>query len=87
MYSVNQDEKWGFKDKSGKIVIDCEYDIVTEFNEYGFAGIKKGEKWGVVSEDGKIVAEPSYELDTYYFPQFVGKYILRQAEGMYCEEV
>lgn len=87
LYSVCQDGKWGFKDKSGKIIVNCDYDIVTEFNEYGFAGVKKGEKWGIVSEDGKLVVEPSYELDTYYFPQFIGKYILRNDDGMYCEEL
>lgn len=87
LYSVNEDGKWGFKDKSGNIAIKCDYDIVTEFNEYGFAGIKKDNKWGVVSEEGKIIVEPSYELDTYYFPQFVGKYILRESEGLYCEEL
>lgn len=87
LYSANEGGKWGFKDKSGKTIIECDYDIVTEFNEYGFAGIKKEEKWGVVSEDGKIVVEPSYELDTYYFPQFIGKYLLVQSEGLYCEEL
>ena len=87
LYAYYQNGKWGFKDKTGKNVIECEYDIVTEFNEYGFAGIKKDDKWGVVSEDGKNVVEPSYELDTYYFPQFIGKYILVQSEGLYCEEV
>lgn len=87
IYADYKNGKWGFKDKSGKSIIECEYDIVTEFNDYGFAGIKKDEKWGVVSEDGKIIVEPSYELDTYYFPQFIGKYLLMQSEELYCEEL
>lgn len=87
VYATKQDEKWGFADGSGKIVIPCEYDIVTEFNQYGFAGIKKDGKWGVANENGEIVVEPQYELDTYYFPQFIGKYLLNQFETVYCEEI
>ena len=32
--------------------------MVTEFNKYGFAGIKKGGKWGVVNIKGEIIQEP-----------------------------
>lgn len=86
LYSVQKNGKWGFADANGKDIIKCEYDIVTEFNDYGFAGIKKDGKWGVVNETGEIIVEPSYELDTYYFPQFIGKYSLIQTEITYCEE-
>lgn len=87
LYAVSKDGKWGYSDQKGKIIIPCEYDIATEFNEYGFASIKKGEKWGVVSENGKIIVEPIYELDTYYFPQFIGKYLLNQSENVDCQEI
>lgn len=87
LYSICKNGKWGYSDPTGKNVIECEYDIATEFNEYGFASIKKGEKWGVVSENGKIIIEPTYELDTYYFPQFIGKYLLTQSENIYCQEI
>lgn len=86
-YAVQQEGNWGFADQMGKVGIDCQYDIVTEFNQYGFAGIKKDGKWGVVDEEGNIIVEPTYELDTYYFPQFIGKYLLIQSEITYCEEV
>ena len=55
LYSIQKDGKWGFADKEGKIVLECTYDIVTEINEYGFAGIYKNGKWGVVSESGKVL--------------------------------
>lgn len=87
LYATQNNEKWGFADKTGKTVVECQYDIVTEFNEYGFAGIKKDGKWGVVNQNGEIIAEPTYELDTYYFPQFIGKYLLLQSEITYCEEI
>ncbi len=87
LYATCQNDKWGFCDLSGKQIVECQYDIVTEYNQYGFAGIKKDGKWGVANENGEIIVEPSYELDTYYFPQFIGKYRLMQSEIVYCEEV
>ena len=41
LYAFKQDEKWGFVNKNDEIIINPEYDLVTEFNEYGYAGIKK----------------------------------------------
>ncbi len=87
LYSIQKDEKWGFANREGKIVVDCEYDIVTELNEYGFAGIYKDGKWGVVNKKGKVVIEPCYELETYYSPQFVGKYKLETFDNYHCVEV
>lgn len=65
--------KWGFVDRSGDVKVAVEYDMVTDFNEYGFAGIKKDGKWGVVDQSGKIVQEPTYEID-WILPSFLGKY-------------
>ncbi len=87
LYSINQEDKWGFVDNTGKIIVPCEYDIVTELNEYGFAGIYKDGKWGIVNEKGKIIVEPSYELDTYYSPQFIGKYKLEELDNLHCIEI
>ena len=62
LYSIKQNDKWGFQDKSGKIVVECTYDMVTEINEYGFAGIKKDGKWGIVNSDGFVISEPNCSL-------------------------
>lgn len=87
LYSIQKDEKWGFADSQGKIIVECEYDIVTELNEYGFAGIYKDGKWGVIDSKGNVVVEPIYELETYYSPQFIGKYKLEEVENSYCIEM
>lgn len=87
LYSIQRDGKWGFADSDGKVVIECTYDIVTELNEYGFAGIYKDGKWGVVSESGKVLIEPEYKLETYYSPKFIGKYKLETLDNMHCVEV
>ena len=75
LIATQENGKWGFSNRQGKIEVDCEYDEVTEFNEYGFAGIKKDGKWGVIDSEKNIILEPTYELDsTYTKPEFIGKY-------------
>lgn len=73
IFAYKQDGKWGFVDKSGKIVVDCIYDMVTEVNEYGYAGIEQDGKWGSIDSTGQIVQEPVYELDDIQ-PIFIGKF-------------
>lgn len=65
--------KWGFKNKEGTVVIEPSYDMVTELNANGFAGIKKDNKWGVINEKGEIILQPSYEIE-WNEPQFIGPY-------------
>ena len=60
-------------DKDGNLKVQNDYDMVTELNEYGFAGIKKDGKWGVIDENGQVVQEPIYVLDE-ISPSFIGKY-------------
>lgn len=57
----------------GNVVVQNTYDMVTEFNEYGFAGIKLDGKWGVINSNGEIIQEPIYELES-ASPTFIGKY-------------
>lgn len=73
VYAYNKNGKWGFINDSDKIIVEPTYDMVTEFNQYGYAGIKKDNKWGVVNTQGQIVVEPSYKID-FSEPDFIGKY-------------
>lgn len=73
IFAKKQENKWGFVDASGKIIVDYKYEKVTEVNEYGFAGIKQDGKWGVINSEGKIVVEPTYELNDNE-PVFIGQY-------------
>lgn len=73
IYASEENGKWGFADKNGNTVVENKYDMVTELNEYGFAGIKEDGKWGVINSEGKIVQEPIYELED-VSPSFIGKY-------------
>ena len=77
LFAKEQDGKWGFADKEGKMVVESKYTMVSEFNEYGFAGIKQDDKWGVIDENGNIILEPTYNNITWNNPSFIGKYCKR----------
>ena len=68
------DDKWGFVDSNSNVVVDYKYEKVTEFNKYGFAGVKLDGKWGSIDENGNVIVEPIYNLDNYYEVEFIGKY-------------
>lgn len=75
LFASKKEDKWGFIDRDGKIIVDYIYDRVTEFNEYGFAGIKKGDKWGIIGEDGKVIEAPVYKIEEKNIePEFLGEY-------------
>ena len=75
LYADVKNGKWGFIDKDGNIKVQYEYDEVTEFNEYGYAGIKKDNKWGSVNSDGNIIVEPIYTIaENSTDISFIGKF-------------
>lgn len=73
LYAKKKSDKWGFVDKDGNLKVQNDYDMVTEFNKYGFAGIKLDDKWGVINENREVILEPTYELED-YSPDFIGTY-------------
>ena len=74
LFAKKENGKWGFSDKSGNIVVEAKYDKVTEFNEYGFAGVKLGDKWGVVNSKGEEILAPTYNINEEIEPYFIGTY-------------
>lgn len=73
LFAKNINGKWGFIDKAGNLKVQNDYELVTDFNKYGFAGIKKDGKWGSINQNGEVVQEPTYDLKR-NIPEFVGKY-------------
>ena len=74
LFAKEKNGKWSFVDKNDNFLVDAEYDYVTEFNSYGFAGILKDGKWGVISDSANVVLEPIYEFEGDNLPNFIGKY-------------
>ena len=58
--AVKKNGKWGFIDKTGKIVFPIEYDWVRSFSE-GLAAVEKNRKWGFVDKTGKVVVPMEYD--------------------------
>ena len=73
IFAYRQGEKWGFADENGEIKVECKYEMVTEFNDKGFAGIKENGVWGIINTDGQIIVEPKYKIDSVN-PDFIGEY-------------
>ena len=89
LYANTQNNKWGFENKEEKQIIEPNYDFVTEFNEYGFAGIKQNGKWGVINQEGEVIVEPAYSIDSNN-PKFIGKYYeknLGYGESYYISDI
>lgn len=72
LFAKKVGNQWGFVDLSDNMQVQAQYDMVTDFNNYGFAGIQKDGKWGVIDKKGNIIQEPTYQLD-WLQPSFLGK--------------
>lgn len=58
------DDKWGFVDMEGKVVIEAQYDDAKSFsNKMG--AVKKAESWGFINSENEIVVEESFEDVSY----------------------
>lgn len=76
IYASSRDDKWGYVDSNGKVVVNYEYELCTELNAYGYAAVKKNGKWGAIDSNGNIVVDPKYELnENYNGINFIGEYV------------
>ena len=57
----SKDEKWGFIDKDGNIVINPQFDNVHPFKEGLAAVCDKNEKWGFIDKNGTLVINYQFE--------------------------
>ncbi len=76
LFKSKKDGKYGFVDKNNKVIVEYQYDDVTEQNSYGYAGIKKDGKWGAIDQKGNVVQEPTYNLEDYLKIDFIGRWHL-----------
>ena len=66
---MKKDGKWGFVDTTGKLVLPCEWDGVSAFDN-DLVWVKKDRKWGCIDTTGKLVVP--CELDRMYYGEFDG---------------
>ena len=60
LWPVEQHKKWGYIDKTGRVIIPYKYTYATNFSE-GLAGVEtKGGKFGYIDKTGKFVIPPRF---------------------------
>ena len=53
---VSKNDKFGYVNQEGKLIVPLEYDEALAFSE-GLAAVKKGNRWGYLDSTGKVIAE------------------------------
>ena len=82
LYLSKKNDKYGFVDKAGNVVVDYKYDEAKEQNSLGFAAIKLNGLWGSIDKSGKIVLQPQVNLDESIYIDFIRDWHLAD-EGIY----
>jgi hypothetical protein len=67
LYPLIVDGKWGYIDKSGKLVIKSEFDDAYAFSE-GLAMVKAGSKYGYIDSTGRYVIKPEFD-EAHFFSE------------------
>lgn len=57
---IKINNKCGYLDKAGHIVIEPEFDDASFFSE-GLAAVMQDRKWGFINKQGYMVIEPRFE--------------------------
>ena len=63
---MNKELKWGFIDKSGKLIMDFQYDEVKDFKN-DLVAVRTENKWSFIDRNGNIISKSFYdELGEFY---------------------
>lgn len=54
-----ENEKYGYIDRDGNVVIDFQYDDAGYFTD-GLATVKQGNEWGYIDEEGNVIIDFKY---------------------------
>lgn len=57
---VEINNKWGFINLEGKVVIPAKYEMPIDFNESGLAIAVRGNKYGIINQNGEEVMTPKF---------------------------
>jgi hypothetical protein len=60
LFPVRQDEKWGYIDREGGLVVDYQYAEARDFSD-GLGAVRVGESWGYVDATGALAIQPKFE--------------------------
>lgn len=82
LFVSKKNEKYGFVDNQGNVVVDYTFDEAKEQNQYGFAAVKLNGLWGSIDKTGKVVLQPQVNLDNNIYTEFIREWHLAD-EGYY----
>ena len=74
LFLSKKDNKYGFVDKEGNVVVDYIYDDAKEQNDYGYVAVKQNGVWGSLNKKGEVICEPKYNLNNNLLIDFIGEY-------------
>jgi len=61
MLATKRQGKYGYRDNTGKMVIEPQYDQAKIFSE-GAAAVKMGGKWGYIDKSGEYLIKPQFDF-------------------------
>jgi WG containing repeat len=64
--SQSQEYRYGFIDKTGKLVIPAKFDRADDFSKYGTT-VKIGDKWGCIDRSGHFIIQPTFNDDGAFY--------------------
>ena len=85
MFLIKENEKYGYVNKEGKIIVECLYDDAKEQNAYGYCAVQKDGKWGSINSNGAIEQETNVDLTNNIYIDFVGKWHLNITGDYYTK--
>lgn len=76
-YFSDSNQKYGFKDKKGNVVIPATFDMVHYQSKAKVYTVEKDKKWGFISKQGHVVSPIKFShidiVNDAYFLTFVGE--------------
>ena len=72
---AQQGDKWGFIDKTGKVMIDFRYEKAKGF-KHSLAAVKTSGKWGFIDPKGEMKIDPIFDRVGFQFRPVFGEYEL-----------
>ncbi len=76
----NMERRWGYIDKTGTLVIPCEWEEAKEFKD-GIARIKKDDKYGWINTSGQLVINCEWKECATFFSE--GLAAVKNDEGLW----
>lgn len=69
-----ENNKYGFKNKEGQVIVTPIYDDAKYQNEYGFVAVNRNGKWGSLNYKGEVVQKLDKDLNDYLSIDFIGNW-------------